>query len=174
MRILNIGCGKDFSIGTDFADLYPARDDVKQCDMNKDKLPYEDSMFDEVYSQGMFEHLVNHENFMSEAFRVLKKGGKLTLRTDNASYFPFHIRLGIAYDHSYPSGYGEDDNHYVLFTKTHLLNWAKKFGFAKSQVYYSDVPHKGDSFIRSLARSASKVILPQRFTALHVVLEAVK
>ncbi|HKZ42047.1 MAG TPA: class I SAM-dependent methyltransferase, partial [Candidatus Hodarchaeales archaeon] len=70
-RILNVGCGND-TYGTDFVDLYPVRDDVIRCDVEKEKLPFRDNTFDEVFSGNIFEHLKNPNLVLREMSRVLK------------------------------------------------------------------------------------------------------
>ncbi len=46
-------------------------------DFDKDKLPYEDNFFDIIYSKSLMEHISNPENFLNEAYRILKPGGKI-------------------------------------------------------------------------------------------------
>jgi SAM-dependent methyltransferase len=134
MRILNVGCGRD-TYGTDFLDMCPMRMDVITCDINKEKYPYDDNTFDQVYSSCLFEHLVDRSNFMAESVRVLKPGGKLQLITDNASYIGYHI-LGRMKDHKYQSEFGINDNHYSLFTPYHLESFAKLFGLKDIIISY--------------------------------------
>lgn len=135
-RILNVGCGND-TYGTDFVDLYPERPEVKRCDIDKEVLPYPSSTFDMVYSKSNFEHLTNPSNFLTEAYRVLKHGGKIKIITDNAGYFGFFglVHLGFP---SPPNEmrHGKDDRHYMLFTPSHLHNWLDKFGFVDIKVRY--------------------------------------
>lgn len=47
------------------------------------KMPFEDSFFDCVVSVSVLEHTENPQLYMSEIFRVLKKGGKLYLSFPN-------------------------------------------------------------------------------------------
>jgi SAM-dependent methyltransferase len=50
---------------------------VKQADLEKDRLPYEDNFFDVVYNKSLMEHLWNPDEFLHEAHRILKPGGLL-------------------------------------------------------------------------------------------------
>ncbi len=173
-RILNIGCGDKFEIGSDFVDLYPARKDVLKCDMNTDPLPYPDGTFDVVYTASLIEHLHEPSHLFTEAYRVLKKGGKFVLRTDNPSYIFLHLPLGSMYDGNYSSTHGDDDRHYMLFTRSHLLTWAEKFGFRNAHVTYSHFFGYNDTSLRKFAKAIIHKVLPARFSALHLVLEAEK
>jgi ubiquinone/menaquinone biosynthesis C-methylase UbiE len=73
-KILNVGCGSE-TYGTHFIDLYPSRKEVIKCDVDKEKIPFPNSYFDEVYCKNIFEHLRNPGHLIEEAHRVLKKGG---------------------------------------------------------------------------------------------------
>lgn len=131
-RILNVGCG-DETYGTDFVDMYPCRSDVIQCDLEKG-LPFEDNLFDEVYSKCLFEHLKNPFNMLLEMRRVAKVGGKVRIITDNGSYWAF------ATDHSAHTGGYErnehpDDRHYCFFTKTHLIHHFSAAGLEVEDVH---------------------------------------
>ena len=88
-RILNLGCGNE-TYGTDRVDYIKTKTTTKVADLNK-KFPYPSNSFDEVYSCDALEHIRNLGNFAEECFRVLKKGGKLYIRTDNAAYLPYHL-----------------------------------------------------------------------------------
>ncbi len=172
MKILNIGCGNE-RYGTDFVDLYPTRKEVLKCNIDKDRLPYRGRVFDEVYSRGIFEHLTNHTNFFLEIKRVLKKDGKLTLITDNAFYILFWIPLSPAYQHGYKSPYGDKDRHYALFTKSHLQNWAEKFGFKVEKI---ETVHffEANTAVKRIAKRIMALILPKRLSCMHLKLVARK
>lgn len=87
-KILDIGCNtgtalKCFKENNSNLDLYglDIRDEnvegvtFKECDLEKEKIPFEDNSFDFVYSKSVLEHVFNTDNFVSEALRVLKPGG---------------------------------------------------------------------------------------------------
>ena len=140
MRVLNIGCGND-TFGTDFVDLYPMRAGVIKCDVNREKLPFRANTFDVVYSSFVFEHLTNPGNAVKEMFRVLKKGGKVEIHTNNAGWIFYHNSKSSAKVHY--GGYetsqnmgghtygGMDDRHYSLYTWHHMENHLKDAGFSK-------------------------------------------
>jgi len=169
--VLNIGCGNLFTPGTDFVDIYPMREDVLKCNIDTDPLPYPDETFDEVYSQAIFEHLTNPGHYMSEAKRVLKPGGKLTIITDNACYFGWYAPMASMPDHRYTSAFGPDDRHYMRFTHHHLENWARKFGFSEIEVAYEHCP-LGVRLV--FLKQLMKLLLPKNMTALHIELTAYK
>jgi SAM-dependent methyltransferase len=131
VRILNIGCGPE-TWGTDFVDLYPMRKEVVRCNVDKEKLPYPDDTFDIVYSRNIFEHMMNPGFLFRQMIRVLKKGGKLILVTDNSSYYLFNLTKGLSphYDkyEKWSGQKGEEDRHYMVFTTKHIENFCKASG----------------------------------------------
>ncbi len=75
-------------------------------DLNE-KLPFEKASFDVVVSHYSLEHLYNSGLFISETYRVLKKGGYTIVATDNLSAWanvvalfcgwqPFSTTMGVA------------------------------------------------------------------------------
>lgn len=123
-RILNLGCGYD-DFGTDFVDLYSTRSDVISLKIDEQKLPFPNNTFDEVYTRNVLEHLKNVGFVFSEIKRVLKPKGKLTLITDNASYYLFHVWKPYSAHYFNYAAHGVEDKHFVLFTTTHLGNFMK-------------------------------------------------
>lgn len=61
---------------------------VKQCNLSKERLPYDDNSFDFVYCSHVLEHLLSNEQiiFFAEIERVLKKDWVLLLFTPT----PYH------------------------------------------------------------------------------------
>jgi SAM-dependent methyltransferase len=55
--------------------------DIRECDMEKDSLPFEDNTFDFIFSKSVIEHVYNTDNFLDESYRVLKPGGIMVLMT---------------------------------------------------------------------------------------------
>ena len=129
MKLLEAGCGRSEHLkifnkkgietyGIDIAEsaciLEPGLN-IKTCDVEKDTIPFEDSIFDVVYSKSFIEHLYHPERFMKEAFRVLKPGGlMLTLVPDWESNYKIYF---------------DDYSHRTPFTKPALEDIYKIFGF---------------------------------------------
>lgn len=137
-RVLNVGCGPD-RYGTDFVDLYPARPEVVRCDVSRERLPYPDEAFDEVYSKNLFEHVSNPEHCLNEMQRVTRRGGTVRIITDNAGWVPFHLPLranNYLEHYSNAPREGDDDRHYYLFTPLHLENLFRRVGLDVAGVGY--------------------------------------
>ena len=82
-KIIDIGWSDFQSIlkkaGYDLTSL-----DKEQCDLEKDKIPYEDDSFDLVIYTEVLEHLkTGHLESLREMNRILKKDGSIILTTPN-------------------------------------------------------------------------------------------
>lgn len=133
IRILNVGCGKQ-KYGTHFLDIYPSRKDVKKYNADKDKIPFPNEYFDEVYCRNLFEHLKNPFLFLKEVYRVLKKGGKFVLITDNALFWFWQVSR--VHSGGYEKQETPEDKHYALFTSWHIENYFKAFNFKKIDINF--------------------------------------
>ena len=102
MKMLEPGCGRgEFlnnfkNLGLDVVgvDISPEAIEfengfeVKLCDIEKEKLPFDDNSIDIIYSKSFIEHLHYPERYLEEAYRVLKPNGIfLTLTPDWQSYY---------------------------------------------------------------------------------------
>lgn len=56
-------------------------------DVNLEKLPFQDNSFDLIMMLNVIEHLVDPDNALSEAYRILKKGGLLLVTTPNLAFW---------------------------------------------------------------------------------------
>lgn len=120
--VLNLGCGEQ-TYGDVRLDLYRGKANII-ADAEK-PIPFRDNSFDEVYSSHFFEHLRNPSVALNEMVRVLKRGGKLVLITDNAAYIPFHLhpRFGSGFhDWNGYRGISPIDRYFALYTPEHLKN----------------------------------------------------
>jgi len=97
-----------------------------------------DQKFDVVIANNIAEHLYNLEPFFKGVKHCLSKNGLFALRTDNALYLPYYIPIkskflaklfGIGYHSTNLVKEIWNENHYFIFTKRHLLNLFKRFGF---------------------------------------------
>lgn len=79
---IDIGCGKNKKPGFTGVDINPDSDaDIVASALD---LPMEDETVDEVCSQHLVEHFTPEEaqKFFDEVHRVLKKGGKASIKVD--------------------------------------------------------------------------------------------
>ena len=94
--------------------------EIEILDIEREPLPYGDSSFDVVFNKSLIEHLNNPGNFMREAYRVLKLGGRLiTMTPDWESVYKIFY---------------EDYTHKTPFTKDSLYDIHQIFGFKKVEV----------------------------------------
>ncbi len=107
LKILDLGAGH----GALTKELYEMGYNVQACDLFPDKykfdkvscdyadltelLPYKDESFDVIVSVEVSEHIMNHENFFSESFRILRNGGVLLISTPNILSLKSRIRFLI-------------------------------------------------------------------------------
>ena len=135
MKMLEPGCGrgeflKNFKeLGLDVhgvdisteAQEYAENFPVEVCDIESEKLPFEDDTFDVIYSKSFIEHLYYPERYLEEAFRVLKPGGILiTLVPDWESNYKIYF---------------DDFTHRTPFTNIALEDAYKMYGFSEVNVF---------------------------------------
>lgn len=87
------------------------------CDLEGEKLPYDDDFFDLIVAGETIEHIVNTDFFLSELNRVLKKNGKLIISYPNINS-PVGILMMMMFD--YPPMFS------ARFRSPHVRDWTKK------------------------------------------------
>lgn len=135
MKFLEAGCGRgeflnnfknlglDVS-GIDISDEAPGFQSditIKVCDVEKEGIPYPDATFDIVYSKSFIEHLYYPEQYMKEACRILKSGGRL-------------LTLVPDWESNYKT-YFDDYTHRTPFSIVSLNDLYKIYGFEKVKVF---------------------------------------
>lgn len=120
---------------------------IIKCDIEKNKLPSNNSSYDAVIFNEIFEHLrINLIFTLSELFRVLKPGGKLILSTPNLrslkGIYNFLFK-GISYSRAGDifTEYEKLERlghmgHVREYTSTEVINLLKKIGFEISEINY--------------------------------------
>lgn len=120
---------------------------VLKCDIEKEKLPFDDNSFNAIIFNELFEHLRINPNFtMKEVFRILKPNGKLFLSSPNLKSLDGILNYLIK-DQAYScSGdiYNEYEKldklghmgHVREYTKTEVINYFKKIGFVIDKLIY--------------------------------------
>lgn len=106
LKILDMGCGTGMNskvmtdlghsvVGVDISEQaikkYNLRGFVGYVMSIESKLNFSDEEFDLVFCSEIIEHLVNPDNLVSEAFRILRPGGKLIISTPNSAFWVYRI-----------------------------------------------------------------------------------
>ncbi len=130
---------------------------------NCEFLQYEDNYFDSAFSGDVFEHITREQkiNFINETFRVLKPGGRFTIKTPNKSYlkmsnffrrilalakFKNPMNIHIAHTHNNP-----DNEHHGLTTHAEMLEIFGNTMFHKPEIVFQELNKKSiPNFIRRL------------------------
>lgn len=123
---------------------------------DKDIWPFENESLDVVVSNQVIEHLSDVDHFISEAHRVLKKGGYIVTSTNNLSswhnifalvlgWAPFDLTnsskkaIGIGNDFALHQGVtslnGDSWTHKTIFTTRWLNDWFKVYKFTPLENY---------------------------------------
>jgi len=135
MKLLEPGCGRGEFLrnfeelglevyGVDIskeAQEYAENLPVQVCDIESERLPFDDNTFDVIYSKSFIEHLYYPERYLLEACRVLKPEGKL-------------ITLVPDWEANYKT-YFDDFTHRTPFTQPSLNDAYKMYGFEDISVY---------------------------------------
>lgn len=87
VRGLHIGCGSNIIEGWLNADFKPVSDNILHFDATK-RFPFENDMFDYIFSEHMIEHVsyTNGFEMLSECQRALKNNGKIRITTPNLQF----------------------------------------------------------------------------------------
>ena len=135
MKMLEPGCGrgeflknfKDLGLDVVGVDASPEAIafvdglDIKLCDIENEKLPFDDNTFDVIYSKSFIEHLYYPEKYLEEAYRVLKPNGML-------------LTLVPDWESNYKTYY-DDFTHRTPFTKMALTDAYKMYGFKEVRAF---------------------------------------
>jgi len=161
-RVLDVGCANGRFHELIYREGVYGLDIIDKCSIRKNffagdaqDMPFKNNFFDVVVAGELIEHLDNPHGFMSEAMRVLKKGGLLLLSTPNKN--SFYNRFTKRYEHKW---------HKNLFDKESLVEAVGGHGFEVKEFFivpYDEVSSWGSrhNFVIMLRRFVS-LFLPDR------------
>ena len=135
-RLLDVGCGRGDlvrafgSLSLDVSGLDREKSQmhadiqVKYANIESEPFPFDDGIFDVVFSKSLIEHLFDPGNFMKECFRILKPGGRIILMTPDWS-----SQVKIFFD---------DYTHRQPYTMAAIKDILEIFGFREvtSEIFY--------------------------------------
>jgi len=141
-RVCDLGCGLEMAF-LDFAEDKIARgvgvDDQVESGTHgrwqrvhadlRAKLPFADGEFDHVVMLAVFEHLVQPEAVLREAFRILTPGGSLIMTWPAALVDPI---LNVMHGFHLISDEMESDEHQKRLPVSEVLRMAERVGFTET------------------------------------------
>lgn len=148
---VKLGCPR-YCEGWVCVDKYPESNGVVASDiyeyMRRSREHY--GVAEEIFAKNVFEHLSDAGTFLSLCYNFLVDGGRLTIITDNALWFPYYVPVpkkwnsfrkdglwGVAcHTNSYP----RNTPHYGIYTLTHLSNLLELYGFKQRSGEYGVFP----------------------------------
>ncbi len=135
MLKLNLGCGNRVAQGYDNIDMYVDLPGIKKYDVCR--LPYKNGSVDFILASHIIEHLGRHkwEPAVKEWIRVLKKGGKISIKfpeIDKLAKAIIHCPSETRWDRLNMILYGGQGHpgqfHYSGFKKEYFYKTLKKMG----------------------------------------------
>lgn len=109
---------------------------------------FSENEFDCVVACEVIEHVLNPNLFLKETFKVLKKGGKLILTTQNSNAIHFRIRMLLG-------RFRWDPTHFRLYSKSEIINEVRNAGFIVDTVKVIPIRKRG--ILRSVFHYLSRI-----------------
>lgn len=101
------------------------------------RLPFEDGFFEVITALELIEHLKAPENFLGEAYRILKPNGLLFITTPNvSSLFNSRAVRGFYKSLKYSTPF-DDETHVSYFDSELITKTLKRYKFSKVKIKYS-------------------------------------
>lgn len=99
------------------------------CDLNAERIPFDDESFDLIFAGEIIEHLVDTDGFLAELNRCLKPGGHLILTTPNLASFENRVRIFFGVYPIWVDHKLKGSGHVRAYTPTVLKRQLREHGF---------------------------------------------
>ena len=96
--LLDVGCGSGKHVrGFERSGIDARGIDKKECDLEKDPLPFPNNTFDVVFCKSVLEHIKNYGHVITEMERVLKPDGLMIIMIPQRNHLFFTYPEHISY-----------------------------------------------------------------------------
>jgi 2-polyprenyl-3-methyl-5-hydroxy-6-metoxy-1,4-benzoquinol methylase len=144
-RLLDIGCSTgdwalfwkksgwdSYGIDVDAEHVVLAKNKgikAKLCDLNDEKIPYQDDYFDVIIAGEIIEHLIDTDSFIIDVLRCLKPNGHLLITTPNLVSFENRLRMLLGIYPIWVDYRLAGDGHVRAYTPSVLKRQLNTLGF---------------------------------------------
>jgi len=99
------------------------------CDLNREKLPFNDNFFDLIFAGEVIEHLIDTDGFLQELHRCLKPGGFILITTPNLVSIENRVRILFGLYPLWVDYRLQGSGHVRAYTTTVLKKQLQESGF---------------------------------------------
>ncbi|HTW96317.1 MAG TPA: class I SAM-dependent methyltransferase [Candidatus Methylomirabilis sp.] len=135
---------------------------IKNCDLEKEKIPFSDQSFDLVILSETLEHFNFHpQRVFTEIYRVLKPEGELIITTPNL--LRLNNRLKLILGKSINSDLGENygpGTHYREYSAAELEFLLRLSGLKKKKLIYADFDYPNRGRVEALSNKIVGTVFP--------------
>lgn len=128
---LDIGCGQNKKNGFIGLDCLEMSEVDIVCDLDKEKIPLENSIVKEVYSRHFMEHTTNLVSVMEEIWRICEDNAKITIAV------PYYNSIGAFRDPTHKIFFTYDTFDYFTVTDKYPSFYSEaKFEIIKKSILF--------------------------------------
>jgi SAM-dependent methyltransferase len=135
---------------------------IKNCDLEKEKIPFYDESFDIILLTETLEHLNFHpEKVFKDIFRVLRPGGRVIITTPNL--LRINNRLKLIFGKSINSDLKENyspGTHYREYSSVEIKYLLEASGLKVDKIKYTDFNYPNRSSFEAVVNKIIGAIFP--------------
>jgi len=106
----------------------------------REKFPYKDDTFDLIIGLEIIEHILNTDFFISEVYRIMKRGGICIITTPNLCSFTNRMLILFGKYPAHGCKYNAEKGHHIVYTMPTLVNHFKQYKFNIIKKTSSSIP----------------------------------
>lgn len=137
---LNLGSGRDIKKGYINVDAHEYKNVDKILDLSAFPWEFEDESVDEIYTSHLIEHIFDQKYFLTECYRILKRGGLLHIKAPHVTAVTSQGNIG--HYRGYCLNTFEDylSKNYYLFEKNMFVTIHKQINWWRMETITHNVP----------------------------------
>lgn len=120
------------------------------CDLNREKLPFNDNSFDLIFAGEVIEHLIDTDGFLQELHRCSKPGGFILITTPNLVSIENRLRILFGLYPLWVDYRLQGSGHVRAYTTTVLKQQLQESGFKVRKTTGNWIPFIPQRFLNDI------------------------